>query len=260
MRQSLREVGGAQLSRGARVAVVGLAKRYTTDVKEVVALDGVSFTVEAGSLVAVMGPSGSGKSTLLHLIGAMDDADEGVVTVGEHEVTSLSRREQPGYRRRIGFVFQRFHLLPALTALDNVAAPLLPHRGDFDKHGRARELLEAVGLGGREDALPSELSGGEQQRVAIARALVFDPMLLLADEPTGNLDSQTGTEIVELLVGLREERGMTVLVATHDAVVASACERVIRLRDGRIVHELAVPRGLDTDEVLERVTRLDARS
>lgn len=258
MQQSLREGGEAQPARGARVEVEGLAKRYATDVKEVVALDGVSFTVEPGSLVAVMGPSGSGKSTLLHLIGAMDDADEGFVTVSEYEVTSLPRRAYPGYRRRIGFVFQRFHLLPALTALDNVAAPLLPHRVDFDKHQRAGELLAAVGLAGREDALPSELSGGEQQRVAIARALVNDPMLLLADEPTGNLDTNTGAEIMELLVELRERRGMTLIVATHDAVVASACERVIRLRDGRIVDELAVPQHLDTNEVLERISRLDA--
>jgi putative ABC transport system ATP-binding protein len=240
------------------VEVEGLAKRYVTSGGVVAGLDGVTFTVAPRSLVAVMGPSGSGKSTLLHLIGAMDHSDEGRVRVGEFEVTSLHRREQPAYRRRIGFVFQRFHLLPALTALDNVAAPLLPHRVGFDKHERAAELLAAVGLAGREYALPSELSGGEQQRVAIARSLAFDPMLLLADEPTGNLDSQTGAEIMELLVDLRGRRGMTVLVATHDAVVASACERVIRLRDGRIVDELDVPRDLDADTVLVRISRLDA--
>jgi putative ABC transport system ATP-binding protein len=258
MTQSLRPIGDAQPGVGARVVVDRLAKRYTTDVKEVVALDDVTFTVEPGSLVAIMGPSGSGKSTLLHLVGAMDEPDTGRVEVGEYEVTALSRREQPGYRRRIGFVFQRFHLLPALTALDNVAAPLLPHRIGFDKHERAGELLAAVGLGGREDALPSELSGGQQQRVAIARALVFDPILLLADEPTGNLDSATGAEIMELLLDLRERRGMTVLVATHDAVVASSCERVIRLRDGQIVDDVPVPQDLDTAEVLERIGRLDA--
>jgi putative ABC transport system ATP-binding protein len=258
MQQSVREVGPAQPVRGARVEVEAVAKRYATDAKAVVALEDVSFTVEPGSLVAVMGPSGSGKSTLLHVIGAMDTADEGKVTVGEYEVTSLPRREQPGYRRRIGFVFQRFHLLPALTALDNIAAPLLPYRVDFDKHDRAHELLAAVGLGERDDALPSELSGGEQQRVAMARALVNEPILLLADEPTGNLDSRTGAEIMELLVALRGQRGMTVIVATHDAVVASACERIIRLRDGRIVDELFVPHDVDTEEVLERISRLDA--
>jgi putative ABC transport system ATP-binding protein len=243
--------------RGARVEVTGLAKRYATDGSVLAALDGVTFAVAPGELLAVMGPSGSGKSTLLHLVGAMDDADEGKVVVGEFDVTALPRRARPAYRRRIGFVFQRFHLLPALTALDNVAAPLLPHRTDFDKHERARELLAAVGLGDREDALPSELSGGEQQRVAIARSLVNRPMLLLADEPTGNLDSGTGAEIMELLVALRERLGMTLIVATHDSVVASACERILRLRDGRIVDELAVPQDVASDDVLERIRRLD---
>jgi len=258
MQESLRPVDGAQAPRGARVEVDGLARRYATDGNAVAGLDGVSFSVAPSELVAVMGPSGSGKSTLLHLVGAMDTADEGSAVVGDYEVTSLSRREQPGYRRRIGFVFQRFHLLPALTALDNIAAPLLPYRVGFDKHERAAELLAAVGLAGRENAIPSELSGGEQQRVAIARALVNDPMLLLADEPTGNLDSQTGTEIMQLLVELRQLRGMTLIVATHDAVVASACERILRLRDGRIIDDLFVPGDVDPDEVLARISRLDS--
>jgi putative ABC transport system ATP-binding protein len=258
MQQSPTATDRVQPARGARVVVEGLAKRYKTDAKEVIALDDVSFELEPGALAAVMGPSGSGKSTLLHLIGAMDDADAGRVVVGDLEVTRLPRSELPAYRRRIGFVFQRFHLLPALMALDNVAAPLLPYRVDFDRHERAAELLAAVGLAGREDALPSELSGGEQQRVAIARALVNDPMLLLADEPTGNLDSRTGAEIMELLLDVRQERGMTLIVATHDAAVASACERVLRLRDGRIVDEFPVPGDLDADAVLERISRLDA--
>jgi putative ABC transport system ATP-binding protein len=257
MQEPVRLIGKAHPGRGANAVVEAVAKRYATDRNIVAALDGVSFTVAAGSLVAVMGPSGSGKSTLLHLIGAMDTADEGKITVGDYEVTKLPRSEQPGYRRRIGFVFQRFHLLPALTALDNVAAPLLPYKTEFDKHERARELLAGVGLGGRESSLPSELSGGEQQRVAIARALVNEPILLLADEPTGNLDSQTGTEIMELLVALREQHGMTVILATHDPVVASACERIIRLRDGRILDEIAVPHDLDLEGVLERIGRLD---
>jgi putative ABC transport system ATP-binding protein len=257
MQQGVRPLREVQPLQRATVEVDGVAKRYATARNAVVALDGVSFTAAAGSLVAVMGPSGSGKSTLLHLIGAMDESDEGRIVVGDYEVTKLVRREQPGYRRRIGFVFQRFHLLPALTALDNVAAPLLPYKTDFDKHERARTLLAGVGLAGREQSLPSELSGGEQQRVAIARALVNEPILLLADEPTGNLDSQTGTEIMELLLTLRERHGMTVIIATHDAVVASACERIIRLRDGRIVDEIAVPHDLDLDGVLERINRLD---
>jgi len=258
MQHSVRSLDSTQPGGGAKVDIEALAKRYATDGGVVVALAGISLTVASGELIALMGPSGSGKSTLLHLVGAMDAADEGSVIVGEYEVTKLSRREQPAYRRQIGFVFQRFHLLPALTALDNVAAPLLPYRTDFDKHSRAAELLCAVGLGGREDALPSELSGGQQQRVAIARALINNPILLLADEPTGNLDSHTGAEIMELLVELRRQRGMTVIVATHDDVVASSCERVVRLRDGDIVDELDVPGEVDADDVLERIGRLDA--
>jgi len=178
--------------------------------------------------------------------------------VDDCEVTKLARKEQVAYRRRIGFVFQRFHLLPALTALDNVAAPLLPYKTTFDKHERARELLAGVGLGGREDALPSELSGGQQQRVAIARALVNDPMLLLADEPTGNLDSATGVEIIDLLVEIREQRGMTVIVATHDAGVASSCERIIRLRDGQIVDDVEVSARPDPEELLDQIGRIDS--
>jgi putative ABC transport system ATP-binding protein len=257
MQQIERPLREVQAAAGARVDLNGVSKRYTTVRNPVVALDGISFTVEPGSIIAVMGPSGSGKSTLLHLIGAMDTADEGRILVSEHEVTALTRREQPPYRRRIGFVFQRFHLLPALTALDNVAAPLLPYRTSFDKHQRARELLAGVGLTGKENALPAELSGGEQQRVAIARALVNQPILLLADEPTGNLDSRTGAEIMELLLELRQRHGMTVIVATHDAIVASACEHIIRLRDGRIVDQITVPQDTDLDAVLERIGRLD---
>ncbi|MBA3736762.1 MAG: ATP-binding cassette domain-containing protein, partial [Actinobacteria bacterium] len=183
--------------------------------------------------------------------------DEGEIVVGDRRVTSLSRGEQVEYRRRIGFVFQRFHLLPALTALDNVLAPVLPYKTVFDKDARGHELLAAVGLAGREAALPSELSGGEQQRVAIARALVNDPILVLADEPTGNLDSETSAEIVELLLGMREQRGMTVFIGTHDAVVASRCDRIVRLLDGRIVDEVEVPRGLEPDVVLDRITRVE---
>jgi putative ABC transport system ATP-binding protein len=220
---------------GANVEIRAVSKRYAHGEQTVVALDALDLDLAAGSLAAVTGPSGSGKSTLLHLLGAMDVPDTGAIRVGTEEVTSLSRRERVAYRRRIGFVFQAFHLLPALTAIDNVAAPLLPYRAEFDKHARARELLEAVGLGGREDSLPSELSGGQQQRVAIARALVNDPYLLLADEPTGNLDSRTGEELLELLLELRAERGTTVVVATHDPVVASRCDRIVRLHDGRVL-------------------------
>lgn len=251
-------VVGQEPHRGAHVEIERVSKRYETGETVVRALDDVSFSLPAGSLLSLTGPSGSGKSTLLHLIGAMDAADTGRIAVGAHEVTGLSRREQVKYRRRIGFVFQRFHLLPALTALDNVAAPLMPYRTDFDKQRRARDILAAVGLGGREESLPSELSGGQQQRVAIARALVNDPILLLADEPTGNLDSQTGGEILELILELRERRGMTVIVATHDALIASACDRVVRLHDGKVLDDVPVTHEDDEREILDRIGRLDA--
>jgi putative ABC transport system ATP-binding protein len=242
--------------RGAIVDVKGLRKHYSTGGADVTALDRVDLTVAAGALVAIAGPSGSGKSTLLHLVGAMDGADEGTIRVGHYDVTGLSRSAQVEYRRRIGFVFQRFHLLPALTAIDNVAAPLLPYRTEFDKHERAAELLDAVGLAGRERSLPAELSGGEQQRVAIARALINEPILLLADEPTGNLDSQTGSEIIELVLEVRERRGMTVIVATHDSVIASRCDRIVRLLDGRVLDDVVVEPG-PPEEVLERISRME---
>jgi putative ABC transport system ATP-binding protein len=257
-REPARASGSAQGSSGARVEVEGLEKRYAADGAAVVALDEVDLVVEAGSMVAVMGPSGSGKSTLLHLIGAMDAADAGAIRVGDVTVSGLSAGAQVGFRRRIGFVFQRFHLLPALTVVDNVAAPLLPYRVGFDKHARARELLAAVGLEGRERALPSELSGGQQQRVAIARALVNQPILLLADEPTGNLDSQTGAEIVELIRQLRDQLGTTIILATHDNLVASRCDQVIRLLDGHVLDQVDVTPAEPAERLLERISRIDA--
>src|SRR6266540_6318875 len=242
---------------GFRVQLTQVSKRYEGDGAPVVALDGVTLSVEAGEVVAVTGPSGSGKSTLLHVVGAMDRPDGGTARVGRHEVTTLSRAEQADYRRKIGFVFQRFHLLPALTVRDNVVAPLLPYRTHFDKFERAKELLATVGLSGRERSLPSRLSGGEQQRVAIARALINEPGLLLADEPTGNLDSATGSEIVQLILDLRSARGMTVIVATHDPVVASRCDRVVRLRVSAIVDEVLVGKSmLDAFRVLGDIGRM----
>jgi putative ABC transport system ATP-binding protein len=244
---------------GFAVTVQSLAKRYSIGMDDqVVALDGIDLSLAPGSVTAVTGPSGSGKSTLLHLIGAMDTADSGAIHTDGRDVTSLTPGQQAEYRRTIGFVFQRFHLLPALTVLDNVAAPLLPRRQSFDVQARARELVASVGLEGREDSLPSKLSGGQQQRVAIARALINDPGLLLADEPTGNLDSQTGGEIIELMLTLRERTGMTVLVATHDIVVASRCDRIICLHDGRIVDETELDAGPEPSDMLDRIGRMDA--
>ena len=202
-----------------------------------VAVNDVSLSIDGGVAVALTGPSGSGKSTLLHLIGAIERADRGTIEVGGQRVTDLSRRALASYRRGVGFVFQRFHLLPTLTALDNVMAPVLPFRTDFDKAARARELLAMVGLADRTSALPSRLSGGQQQRVAIARALINRPRLLLADEPTGNLDSHTGGAIVDLLLRLRDAQGMTLIVATHDADIAARCDRAVHMRDGQLTSQ-----------------------
>ena len=207
-------------------------------------------------MTAVTGPSGSGKSTLLHLIGAIEHTDAGTIRVDDIELTQLKRAKLTAYRRGVGFVFQRYHLLPTLTALDNVLAPVLPYRVDFDKTARAREMLAAVGLAERERSLPSQLSGGQQQRVAIARALVALPRLLLADEPTGNLDSKTGVEILDLLARLRKEYGMTVLIATHEQHVAARSDRLIRLRDGRVVDDLDLTDGEPAEATLHRATGL----
>jgi putative ABC transport system ATP-binding protein len=224
-----------EVDRGA-VRLVDVSRRFRIDDAQVItALDGVTLDVRPGSVVALSGPSGSGKSTLLHVIGALERADSGMVEVAGRPLGGLSRRELAAHRRRVGFIFQRFNLLPALTVVDNVMAPVLPYRVDFDKEARARELLAAVGLAGRETSLPSRLSGGQQQRVAVARALINRPPLVLADEPTGNLDSHTGAEIVELLLRLRDEHGVTIVLATHDPQVAARCDRVVRLVDGRVV-------------------------
>jgi putative ABC transport system ATP-binding protein len=204
-------------------------------------LHDVSFEIPAGRTVAVVGPSGSGKSTLLHCIGGIEAVDAGRITAGDDPVTALGRRELTAYRRRIGLVFQRSNLLPALTAIDNVMAPVLPYRTAFDKRERAAELLRAVGLEGREASLPARMSGGQQQRVAIARALINEPGLVLADEPTGALDSATGAEIVDLLLSLRDRRGVTLIIATHDAEVAGRCDRVVELHDGRVAGAAAPP-------------------
>ena len=219
------------------VEVDRLTRRFRTGDQEIVAVDELSLLISAGSSVAVTGASGSGKSTLLHLVGGIEKCDGGTLYVDGVDLTSLGARRLAVYRRSVGFVFQRFHLLPALTALDNVLLPVLPFRTDFDKRARALELLDAVGLAGREHAQPHELSGGQQQRVAIARALVGQPRLLLADEPTGNLDSATGASIVELLLSLQAAYGMTMLIATHERSVADGCERVIALLDGRITDD-----------------------
>jgi len=238
------------------IELTDVVKRFHTGGAEIWAIDGVCLRVAKGALVAVTGASGSGKSTLLHLIGAIEKADAGTVVVGGTDLTAQRPSRLAEYRRRIGFVFQRYHLIPTPTALDNVVAPVLPLRTRFPKAQRAKELLAAVGLAGRENSLPAQLSGGQQQRVAIARALINSPTLLLADEPTGNLDSSTSAEIMDLLTRLRREHNMTVIIATHEQSVAASCERIIRLRDGAIAEDLDLTGGETPETTLHRITGL----
>jgi putative ABC transport system ATP-binding protein len=241
----------------AVIELRGVSKQYGLGNDQLVkAADDVTLTIAAGALVALTGASGSGKSTLLHLIGAIERPDAGTIVSGGTEVTALRGAALAAYRRTVGFVFQRYNLLPALTALDNVIAPVLPYRTGWDKADRGRTLLAAVGLGGRERSLPSRMSGGEQQRVAIARALVNTPRLLLADEPTGNLDSQTATGILDLLTRLRQENQMTVIIATHDPQIAARCDRLIRLRDGAVTDDIEIADGQPVDETIRKVGQL----
>jgi putative ABC transport system ATP-binding protein len=207
--------------------------------RKVTALDEVSLRVERGEMAAIVGPSGSGKSTLLNLIGGLDRPTAGEVHVDGKRLGGLSDDELTMVRRdTIGFVFQFFNLLPSLTCLENVALPLhLRGWPRWKANHRARDLLELVQLGARLEHLPEELSGGERQRVAIARALVIYPPILLADEPTGNLDTHTGAEILSLIRDLHERLNATVLIVTHDLTVAGSCPRTIALRDGRIVED-----------------------
>jgi ABC-type lipoprotein export system ATPase subunit len=221
---------------GVDVHARNLQKRYGEGTAEVVALGGVDVDINPGEAVALMGPSGSGKSTLLHLTGAMDLPTSGTLQVGDTPVQELRGAGAAEYRRTVGFVFQAFHLLAALSVLDNVLAPLIPLGQARAREDHAVELLTLVGLGDRLAALPSELSGGQRQRVAIARALINSPRVILADEPTGNLDTTTGSEVTGLLLSLREQFGTTLILATHDGAVAGRLDRTIHLTDGNITH------------------------
>jgi len=224
-----------------------ISKVYRVGAIAVPALRGVSLAVERGEFVAIMGASGSGKSTLMHIIGCLDRPTAGRYLLEGQEVGGLSRDALAAIRnRQIGFVFQSFHLLPRATALANVELPLLYNGcAPAERRRRAAEALETVGLAGREDHRPNQLSGGEQQRVAIARALVGGPTLLLADEPTGNLDSRRSLEIVATLQRLNQERGLTVIVVTHEPDIAAFAGRILQCRDGRIVADRPVPAPRD---------------
>jgi len=212
----------------------GVRKGFRRGREEVLALDGVDLCLDAGGLTALVGPSGSGKATLLHLAGGLDKPDAGRIFLEDRDLSTLSAGERAQLRRRqVGFVFQFFHLIPTLTVAENVELPLILD-GARKANGRVGELLDRVSLGHRADHLPGELSGGEMQRSAIARALVARPRLLLADEPTGNLDSATGAEILDVLCDQVAEEGTALLMVTHDSGAASRAEEVLHLRDGRV--------------------------
>ena len=215
------------------------SKRYELGETEVVALAGVDLDIAAGEFVTIAGPSGSGKSTLLHLLGALDAPDEGSVALEGRDLATISERERTLLRRRrLGFVFQSFHLVPVLSALENVEYPLwIDDVPAARRRARARAMLAAVGLEHRLDHRPDRLSGGERQRVAIARALVHEPLAVLADEPTGNLDSTNGAAIFDLMLAIRRDLGTTFVLATHDPALMARSPRRIELRDGRILSD-----------------------
>ena len=211
-----------------------VTKIYGMGETQVPALDGVSLEVAPGEVVSVVGHSGSGKTTLLNMMGALDRPTSGRIFLEGEEISRIPEHQLYRVRReKIGFSFQSFHLIPTLNALENVLAPTLP-LGERRFEERARELLKSVGLASRMMHRPSQLSGGEMQRVAIARALIHEPRLILADEPTGNLDSKTGEEIINLLLRLNKEKGVTLVIVTHEPDIAKRADRTISIRDGRI--------------------------
>jgi len=235
---------------GVLIRARALARRYMMGKQPVDALAGVDLDVQPGEFVALVGPSGSGKSTLLNLLGGLDRPTGGEVWVGDLELGKASDKRLVRYRReQVGFIFQSFNLLATRSAVENVEVPLmLAGVSRRVRRERALRLLEQVGLARRADHKPNELSGGEQQRVAVARALANNPMLLLADEPTGNLDSKTGAEILRLLQGLLDEQGRSLVLVTHDAGVASHADRIVHLLDGSIQYIETVMH--DADEVV----------
>ena len=256
----LTKAGGVAREGGSRVTaarVRGLTKVYGSGQTEVRALDGVSLDLYAGEFTAVMGPSGSGKSTLMHCCAALDEATSGSVLIGDTDLADLGDKELTRLRRdRIGFVFQSFNLVPTLTAEENVLLPLSIAGRRPDPEWYAL-VIEAVGIADRLGHRPNELSGGQQQRVAVARALASRPAIVFADEPTGNLDSRSGAEVLGLLQRSVREFGQTVVMVTHDPVAAGYTDRVVFLADGVVVDELREPQA---DRVLARMAQLAAAS
>ena len=241
----------------AAVRAVDLRKTYGRGDAVVHALDGVSVDFAAGAFTAVMGPSGSGKSTLMHVTAGLDTATSGSVLLGDTDLTTLKDKALTALRRdRIGFVFQQFNLVPTLTAAENITLPLRLAGRKADQAWVDR-VVDVVGLRPRLTHRPSELSGGQQQRVAVARALATRPEVVFADEPTGNLDSRSGAELLAFLRRSVDDMGQTIVMVTHDAVAASYCDRVVFLADGRIVDEIAHP---DREEILQHMTMLQAKA
>ena len=241
------------------IQVENLHRTYDLGEVQVHALRGVSLSIETGELAAIMGASGSGKSTLMNLIGCLDRPTKGHYWLEGQDVSKHSNRDLAKIRnRKIGFVFQVFNLLARTSALENVELPLIysgvPHQ---ERVERAREALRAVGLEGREDHHPSQLSGGQQQRVAIARALVNNPSIILADEPTGNLDSRTSVEIMEIFQRLNEERSITILLVTHEADISRFAKRVVTFRDGKVRHDAPIVERAEASRILLTLPTLD---
>lgn len=236
-----------------------LSKEYNLGATTVHALQDVDLVVEPGEFVAVMGPSGSGKSTLLYLLGGLDKPTAGQVILDGQPLAGLNDKQLTLLRRRqVGFVFQFFNLLPTISAEENLALPLLIDGRSLTKYqARIDELLQLVGLNQRRQHRPDQLSGGEQQRVAIARAMISEPSILLADEPTGNLDSRSGDEILQLLRRACDQRGQTIVMVTHDSKAASYADRVLFLKDGRMAGETALTAGANAGAVLQRLAELE---
>jgi putative ABC transport system ATP-binding protein len=238
------------------VRVKGLTKHYESGETSVEALKGIDLTIEDGEFVAVMGPSGSGKSTLMHILGALENRTAGSVEIGGEELGQLDDKALTLLRRdKVGFIFQFFNLLPTMTAAENVMLPsLIAGEKASELRARAQELLDLVGLTERTEHLPSQLSGGEQQRVSVARSLMREPELLLADEPTGNLDSKNGAAVLDMLREVQQKQNHTIMMVTHDAQAASRASRVIFLRDGLIAGEIP---GGDPDAITRQFAALE---
>ena len=237
------------------VAAVELTRRYGDGEAAVDALRGVSLEVPTGQFTAVMGPSGSGKSTLMHLLAGLDEPTSGVVHIGGRQITGMSDREMTRLRRsRLGFIFQSFNLLPTLTAEENIVLPLTIAGRKVDRDWVA-DVLMMVGLAERRDHRPAQLSGGQQQRVAIARALVTEPTVLFADEPTGNLDSETGEQVLGLLRAAADVHRQTIVMVTHDARAAAIADRVLYLADGAVVGDLERPDEAEILDLMKEVSR-----